>query len=168
MIARLYSKLANKERLAGGLGAGLVRDTMKDRNYFSRDENQRKLDATYWEEQIKTGKVHIHAIGQGMYCTKRTCAMRASIDLSECVGCAWDIIEDALTAESLRMTAMRNIILLLDCDELNSSSATKYLLDIRSAEQILRDLDFKHEAYEAPDELLAIMGGNQSVEVVNV
>ncbi|CAH8233094.1 hypothetical protein VAE308_250003 [Vibrio aestuarianus] len=168
LIARLYSKLANKERLAGGLGAGLVRDTMKDRNYFSRDENQRKLDATYWEEQIKTGKVHIHAIGQGMYCTKRTCAMRASIDLSECVGCAWDIIEDALTAESLRMTAMRNIILLLDCDELNSSSATKYLLDIRSAEQILRDLDFKHEAYEAPDELLAIMGGNQSVEVVNV
>ncbi|EMF8783518.1 site-specific integrase [Vibrio vulnificus] len=168
LIARLYSKLANKERLAGGLGAGLVRDTMKDRNYFSKDENQRKLDATYWEEQIKTGKVHIHAIGQGMYCTKRTCAMRASIDLSECVGCAWDIIEDALTAESLRMTAMRNIILLLDCDELNSSSATKYLLDIRSAEQILRDLDFKHEAYEAPDELLAIMGGNQSVEVVNV
>ncbi|MBF4318485.1 integrase, partial [Vibrio anguillarum] len=106
LIARLYSKLANKERLAGGLGTGLVRDTMKDRNYFSKAENQRKLDATYWEEQIKTGKVHIHAIGQGMYCTKRTCAMRASIDLSECVGCAWDIIEDALTAESLRMTAM--------------------------------------------------------------
>ncbi|MFS1901566.1 hypothetical protein BCU43_009110 [Vibrio lentus] len=168
LIARLYSKLANKERLAGGLGTGLVRDTMKDRDYFSKRENQRKLDATYWEDQIKTGKVHIHAIGQGMYCTKRTCAMRASIDLSECVGCAWDIIEDALTAESLRMTAMRNIILLLDSNELNRSSATKYLLDIRSAEKILQDLDFEHEVYEVPDELLAIIDGNENVEVVNV
>ncbi len=94
--------------------------------------------------------------------------MRASIDLSECVGCAWDIIEDALTAESLRMTAMRNIILLLDSDELNRGSATKYLLDIRSAEKILQDLDFKHEPYEIPAELLAVMGGSDNVEAAHV
>jgi len=151
-LARIYNRLANKERLAGGLGKSLSKVTIENENFFSEGINNRKLDANFWESEIKTGKVHIHAIGKGMYCTKRQCAMRASIDLSEFTDCAWGVIEDASTAESLRMTAMRNLLILLEENELNGGSATKLIIDIRSAEKIMEDIGFPFEPFDIPVE----------------
>jgi len=152
IFSRIYNKLANKERLAGGLGKSLSKATIENENFFSEGINDRKLETKFWLSEIKTGKVHLHAIGKGMYCTKRQCAMRASIDLSECNDCAWDIIEDARSVESLRMTAMRNLLIALEEGELNGSSATKLIMDIRSTEKIMGDLGFPFEPFNVPIE----------------
>jgi hypothetical protein len=151
-FARIYNRLANKERLAGGLGNSLSKTTMANQSFFSEGINNRKLDADFWESEIKTGKVHIHAIGKGMYCTKRQCGMRVAIDLSECTDCAWDIIEDALSVESLRMTAMINLLTLIEDGELNGGSAAKLIMDIRSAERIMIDLGFPFEIFDIPED----------------
>ncbi|BBC40970.1 site-specific integrase [Photobacterium damselae subsp. piscicida] len=150
VFAESYQKLANRERLAGGLGKSLSKELVENENYFKEGLNNRKLSVDYWKNEIKTGKVHIHAIGKGMYCTKRECAMRAAIDLSECTDCAWDIIDDASSAESIRMTAMRNLMILKDSNELNGSSASKLVMDIRSAEKIMTDLNFPFESFHVP------------------
>jgi hypothetical protein len=150
VFADSYKKLANSERLAGGLGKSLSKEIMENENYFEEGLNDRKLSVDYWKKEIKTGKVHIHAIGKGMYCTKRQCAMRAAIDLSECTDCAWDLIDDASSAESIRMTAMRNLMILSNSNELNGSSASKLVMDIRSAEKIMSDLNFPFEPFDVP------------------
>lgn len=85
VMSRTYNKLANRERLAGGLGKSLLKEVIENKNYFEQGVNNRKLASRFWKEEIKTGKVHVHAVGKGMYCTKRQCAMRAGIDLSECM-----------------------------------------------------------------------------------
>lgn len=157
ILSRTYNKLANKERLAGGLGKSLLKEVIENENYFVQGVNNRKLAARFWKEEIKTGKVHVHAVGKGMYCTKRQCAMRAAIDLSECTDCGWDIIEDASEAESIRMTAMRNLLTLQVSGELNGSSASKLVMDIRSAEKIMSDLHFPFEAFEIPDDVVQLI-----------
>ncbi|MEZ8062429.1 MULTISPECIES: site-specific integrase [Vibrio] len=157
ILSRTYNKLANKERLAGGLGKSLLKEVIENENYFVQGVNNRKLAARFWKEEIKTGKVHVHAVGKGMYCTKRQCAMRAAIDLSECTDCGWDIIEDASEAESIRMTAMRNLLTLQASGELNGSSASKFVMDIRSAEKIMSDLHFPFEAFEIPDDVVQLI-----------
>ncbi|MGF1838031.1 hypothetical protein [Vibrio atlanticus] len=153
VMSRTYNKLANKERLAGGLGKSLSKEVVENSNFFEQGINNRKLSSRFWKEEIRTGKVHVHAIGKGMYCTKRQCAMRVAIDLSECTDCGWDIIEDASEAESLRMTAMRDLLILQESGELNGSSASKYVMDIRSAEKIMSDLNFSYEVFEIPDDV---------------
>ncbi|RZP53888.1 site-specific integrase [Vibrio vulnificus] len=157
ILSRTYNKLANKERLAGGLGKNLLKEVIENENYFEQGVNNRKLAARFWKEEIKTGKVHVHAVGKGMYCTKRQCAMRAAIDLSECTDCGWDIIEDASEAESIRMTAMRNLLTLQASGELNGSSASKFVMDIRSAEKIMSDLHFPFEAFDIPDYVVQLI-----------
>ncbi|MDN3682724.1 hypothetical protein QWZ04_20665 [Vibrio tapetis subsp. quintayensis] len=153
VMSRTYNKLANKERLAGGLGKNLLKEVIENANFFDQGVNGRKLLPRFWKEEIRTGKVHVHVIGKGMYCTKRQCAMRAAIDLSECTDCGWDIIEDASEAESIRMTAMRDLLILQESGELNGSSASKYVMDIRSAEKIMSDLNFPYEVFEIPDDV---------------
>ncbi|MEZ9283403.1 hypothetical protein AB4453_17385 [Vibrio atlanticus] len=153
VMSRTYNKLANKERLAGGLGKNLLKEVIENENFFEQGVNNRKLSSRFWKEEIRTGKVHVHAIGKGMYCTKRQCAMRAAIDLSECTDCGWDIIEDASEAESIRMTAMRDLLILQESGEINGSSASKYVMDIRSAEKIMSDLNFPYEVFEIPDDV---------------
>lgn len=153
VMSRTYNKLANKERLAGGLGKNLLKEVIENANFFEQGVNNRKLSSRFWKEEIRTGKVHVHAIGKGMYCTKRQCAMRAAIDLSECTDCGWDIIEDASEAESVRMTAMRDLLILQESGELNGNSASKYVMDIRSAEKIMSDLNFRYEVFEIPDDV---------------
>ncbi len=156
-LARIYNRLANKERLAGGYGKNLSKEVIENNNYFNEGINDRKLTSEYWREQIQSGKIHIHAIGKGMYCTKISCSVRAAIDLSECTGCAWDILEDATVAESSRMTAMRNLLILQESGELNGSSAAKLVMDIRSAERIMTDLDFPHETFVVPQEVAQLI-----------
>ncbi|HCG7359124.1 TPA: site-specific integrase [Vibrio parahaemolyticus] len=157
VMSRTYNKLANKERLAGGFGKNLLKEVIENANFFEEGINNRKLSFRFWKEEIRTGKVHVHAIGKGMYCTKRQCAMRAAIDLSECTDCGWDIIEDASEAESIRMTAMRNLLTLQASGELNGSSASKFVMDIRSAEKIMSDLHFPFEAFEIPDDVVQLI-----------
>lgn len=84
---------------------------------------------------------HLHAIAPGMYCTNTQCSMRINIDLSECVDCEYDFIENAVYAESSRMDAMRNVEFLKENNELNSSSATKYFMQVKAAEAIMDDFD---------------------------
>jgi integrase len=158
VLARIYNRMANSERIAGGLGLSLTDLVTKEgKLHFEKTENKRKLSAEYWQAEIKANRAHIHAIAPGMYCTKSECAMRISIDLSECVDCGWDLIEDVVYAETARMDAMRNLLFLHDSGELNKSSASKYIMQIRSAEKIMTDIGFEHEQFAIPTEAEAML-----------
>lgn len=158
VLARIYNRMANKERIAGGLGLSLTDLVTKEgKLHFEKTENKRKLSSEYWETEIKANRAHIHAIAPGMYCTKRECDMRISIDLSECVDCGWDLIEDVVFAETARMDAMRNLLFLHDSGELNKSAASKYIMQIRSAEKIMTDIGFEYEKFTIPAEAEAML-----------
>lgn len=158
LFARIYQKLANGERIAGGKGQAMVAEISREsESYFENGVNKRKLSTDYWRDLLTNGKAHLHAIAPGMYCTNIQCSMRINIDLSECVDCEYDFIENAVYAESSRMDAMRNIEFLKECNELNSSTATKYLMQIKAAEAIMDDLGFKHDKYEFADDVLSLV-----------
>lgn len=154
VLVRIYNKLANKERIAGGKGKTLLNEvTSTDSLYFKESVNNRKLSRLYWEKEIKDKRMHIHAIAPGMYCTNNKCSMRINIDLSECVDCEFDLIESATYAEASRQAAMKNILFAIEENELNPSLASKYIMQIRSAECIMKDLDFPYEPFEIPNEV---------------
>lgn len=158
VLARIYNRMANKERIAGGLGLALTDLVTKEgKLHFEKTENKRKLSSEYWETEIKANRAHIHAIAPGMYCTKRECDMRISIDLSECVDCSWDLIENVVFAETARMDAMRNLLFLHDSGELNKSAASKYIMQIRSAEKIMTNIGFEFEKFTIPAEAEAML-----------
>ncbi|WP_323066399.1 hypothetical protein [Aeromonas jandaei] len=153
VFSRIYNKIANNERIAGGLGLSLTELMKADGTlHFEKTENKRKLSSEYWQNEIQSNRSHIHAIAPGMFCTKRECAMRISIDLSECVDCSWNIIEDVSYVETIRMNAMRNLLFLYESGELNKSSASKYVMQIRSAEKIMSDIGFEYERFKIPPE----------------
>lgn len=158
VLARIYNRMANKERIAGGLGLSLTDLVTKEgKLHFEKTENKRKLSSEYWQTEIKANRAHIHAIAPGMYCTKSACDMRISIDLSECVDCGWDLIEDVVYSETARMDAMRNLLFLHESGELNKSAASKYIMQIRSAEKIMTDIGFEHEKFTIPAEAEAML-----------
>ncbi len=149
IYARIYKKLANGERIAGGKGQAMgIEISREGESYFESGISKRKLSVDYWKEQLTHGKAHLHAIAPAMYCTNVQCSMRINVDLSECVDCEYDYIEDAAYAECSRMDAMRNIEFLKENSELNSSSATKYYMQIKAAERIMDGLGFAHEKYK--------------------
>lgn len=157
-LARIYNRMANNKRIAGGLGLSLTDLVTKEgKLHFERTENKRKLSSEYWQAEIKANRAHIHAIAPGMYCTRNECSMRISIDLSECVDCGWDLIEDVVFAETARMDAMRNLLFLHDSGELNKSAASKYIMQIRSAEKIMSDIGFEYEKFAIPAEAEAML-----------
>ncbi|MDE1318234.1 site-specific integrase [Vibrio aestuarianus] len=147
ICVRIFEKLANGERLSGGKGAAYLREIQQNPNYFNEGVNQQLLSKSYWEEMLKTGAQHLHAIAPSMYCTNSDCSMRIAIDLTECVDCEFDYIEDVAYAEGTRINAMYKIERLLAEGELNPSSASKCYMDILASEQIMRDLDFNFEPY---------------------
>ncbi|MEK2012408.1 tyrosine-type recombinase/integrase [Vibrio parahaemolyticus] len=149
IMKRIYNKIANKERLAGGKGKDLTK--LGKNNYFEEAEEQRKLSKAYWEAEIKENRTHIHAIAPGMWCTRSECGMRMNIDLSECVDCGFDIVEDAAYLETSRMDAMKNIIWAEEEGVLNPSLASKYIVQIKSAEAMMDDLGFDYEPFVIPD-----------------
>lgn len=158
VLARIYNRMANNHRIAGGLGLTLTDLVTKEgKLHFEKTENKRKLSSEYWETEIKANRAHIHAIAPGMYCTKRECDMRISIDLSECVDCSWDLIENVVFAETARMDAMRNLLFLHDSGELNKSAASKYIMQIRSAEKIMTNIGFEFEKFTIPAEAEAML-----------
>ncbi|WMB75073.1 integrase [Shewanella oncorhynchi] len=158
IFARIYQKMANGKRIAGGKGQAAVAEISRQgESYFEDGLSKRKLSIDYWIDRLTNGKEHLHAIAPGMYCTNTQCSMRINIDLSECVDCEYDFIENAVYAESSRMDAMRNIEFLKENNELNSSSATKYLMQVKAAEAIMDDLGFKYEKYEIAEDVLNLV-----------
>lgn len=158
IFARIYQKMANGTRIAGGKGKAMVNEISREgENYFEDGVLKRKLSKEYWIEQLTNGKTHLHAIAPGMYCINTHCSMRINIDLSECVDCEYDFIEDAVYAEGSRMDAMRNIGLLKEYGELNSSSATKYFMQVKAAEAIMEDLGFEHEKFKFEDDVMSLV-----------
>lgn len=158
IFARIYQKMANGERIAGGKGQAAVAEISRQgESYFEDGVSKRKLSIDYWIDRLTNGKEHLHAIAPSMYCTNTQCSMRINIDLSECVDCEYDFIENAAYAESSRMDAMRNIEFLKENNELNSSSATKYMMQVKAAEAIMDDLGFKYEKYEFAEDVLNLV-----------
>lgn len=158
LFARIYQRLANGERVAGGKGQAMIAEISREgESYFENGINKRKLSRDYWVDLLTNGKAHLHAIAPGMYCTNTQCSMRINIDLSECVDCEFDFIENAVYAEGSRMDAMRNIELLKETNELNSSAATKYFMQVKAAEAIMDDLGFKHDKYEFAEDVLSLV-----------
>lgn len=158
LFARIYQKLANGERVAGGKGQAMIAEISREgESYFEDGVNKRKLSKEYWIDMLSNGKAHLHAIAPGMYCTNTQCSMRIKIDLSECVDCEFDFIENAVYAEGSRMDAMRNIEFLKETNELNSSAATKYFMQIKAAEAIMEDLGFKHDKYVFDADVLSLV-----------
>ena len=151
ICVRIFKRLANGERLAGGKGAAYLREIQNNPNYFEDGTNKRLLTKEYWEEKLRTGKQHIHAIAPSMYCSNDKCSMRLAIDLTECVDCEFDYIENVAYAESARMNAMYRLERLASEGELNPSVASSCYMTILASERIMKDLDFKYEPYQVPE-----------------
>lgn len=151
ICVRIFKRLANGERLAGGKGAAYLKEIQNNPNYFEDGTNKRLLTKEYWEEKLRTGKQHIHAIAPSMYCSNDKCSMRLAIDLTECVDCEFDYIENVAYAESARMNAMYRLERLASEGELNPSVASSCYMTILASEHIMKDLDFKYEPYQVPE-----------------
>ncbi len=148
ILIRIFEKMSNGERIAGGKGKSYLNAIDRDReNYFAIGNNKRYLSKSYWEKMLRDGMSHLHAIAPGMYCTNRSCAMRIDIDLSECIDCDYDYIENVVYAESSRMDAMLNLNQLIELNDLSYGSVTKLYMQIKSAEKIMNDLDFDFEPF---------------------
>ncbi|MGL1103981.1 integrase [Vibrio parahaemolyticus] len=155
ILVRIFTQMANGERVAGGKGKTYLREIAKQgENYFKDSVNKRYLSRQYWIDKLRSGAEHLHAIAPGMYCSNDNCSMRLNIDLTECVECEWDYIENVIYAEGSRMDAMRNLNFMIEYNELNSSSATKYYMQIKAAEKIMSDLDFDYSPYEFQSEVI--------------
>lgn len=158
IFARIYQKLANGERIAGGRGKAAMQEISRQgKSYFEEGVNRRLLSRDYWIETLKAGDAHLHVTAPGIVCTNTQCSMRINIDLSDCVDCGYDYIEDVVYAESSRMDAMRNLNLLIEWEDLNASSASKYYMQIKAAETIMKDLEFNFEPYEFQEEVTKLL-----------
>ncbi|ELA7286604.1 integrase [Vibrio parahaemolyticus] len=154
IYVRIYSKLANGERVAGGKGKQAAKEISRlGKSYFKDGVNKNLLSRDYWIDQLKNDVKHLHVIAPSMMCTNKLCSMRISIDLTECVDCEFDFIEDVAFAETSRIDAMRNLHLLYEQNDLNHSSLSKLVMTIRAAEKIMDDLNFDYEPYILSAEL---------------
>jgi hypothetical protein len=149
LLASVYQRLANKERIAGGKGK-LFKTLTSNSNFFEEDNNSRMLNPAYWEKMIQSGKSHIHAIAPGMYCTNSQCDMRINVTLEECVDCEFDVIMDGMYAEGKRMNASRNLAILDEQNEITHSVASQLVMQIKSCEAILSDLGIPFDEVQIP------------------
>ena len=153
ILARIYKRIANNERIAGGKGKSLMQIAGEGTNYFSIEENKRKMEPEYWRHLIENGNVHLHAIAPGMYCTNSACSMRINIELAECVDCEFDLIDSVLYAEGVRMNAMKNILVLEETGELTTNIMSQLAMKIKSCERIMRDLEYDFEPFTFSDKV---------------
>lgn len=156
ILARVYERIANKERVAGGKGRAL-NTIAGNSDFFDRDNNSRMLEPAYWERLIKEGNKHIHAIAPGIYCTNSQCDMRINVALEECVNCEFDVIVDGMYAEGKRLNASKNLALLDEQNELTHGVASQLVMQIRSCEAILRDLEIPFERVKLPQSVTRIL-----------
>ena len=154
IMARVYAKIANKERVGGGKARNIMKNLAKTgKNYFEGEDGNRLLSPIYWKRAIETKEHHVHAIAPNMYCTNSRCSMRATIDLSDCIDCDYDFFEMSNYAEGIRINAMRDLLVADELNELSPSFATKMLVQIKSAERIMTELGTPFEAFIAPSEI---------------
>lgn len=154
ILTRIYQKIANKERIAGGKGKAMNKLVDDNENYFEESTNHRLLEESYWSSLIKSNKAHLHAILPGVYCSNSKCDMRVSIELAECVDCEFDLIEEVTSIEAIRINSMKNILVLHEANELSHSSLSHFAMKIKSAEKILDDMNFDYQPFEIPNEIL--------------
>lgn len=162
---RIYQKLANNERVAGGKGKEFAKNMMKKgRNLFKDRVDNDMLSLTYWKKQIRTQNRHIHAVAPGVYCTSTTCDLRTQVNLMECVDCKNDYIVDAVFAEAKRKEAEIHMLYDIENDELTPQTASESYIKILAAERIMKDLDIDFEPVIFPDEVknLLIQYGSTS------
>ncbi|MEM5553095.1 hypothetical protein WNY63_20460 [Pseudoalteromonas neustonica] len=147
--------MANGERVAGGKGKKQLEAIAKiGKSYFEEGINKSYLSVAYWHAMLRTKKAHLHAIAPGMYCTNSECSMRINIDLTECVDCDYDYIENVVFAESTRMEAMRHLSMLIEYNDVSPPTAARLFTQIKSSEKIMDDLDFSYEPYKFSKEIL--------------
>lgn len=163
IMARIYNKMANNERIGGGKARDFMKELAKiGKSYYEEGEGDRVFNIDYWQKQIKSGAVHLHAIAPNMYCTNSICKMRMNIDLSDCIECGFDLFEFATYAEELRMETMRDLLLAEELGELSPSFATKCAMQIRSAEKIMTHMAVDFEPFNIPKSAINL------IEVVEV
>lgn len=144
LLASVYKRLATNGTIAGGKGK-VLKKLAGNKNFFEQGLDDRRLDPSYWAKLIEAGKEHIHAIAPGMYCTNSQCDMRINVALDECVDCEFDLIMDGMYAEGRRLAAHRNLAVLDEMDDLNPSVASQLVLQIKSCEKILNDLEIAYK-----------------------
>ncbi|MDG1751752.1 MAG: hypothetical protein P8I03_08840 [Thalassotalea sp.] len=148
---RIYKKLANKERVAGGKGKEFAKSMIKaKRNLFKDKVDNDMLSLNYWKKQVRDQKRHIHAVAPGVYCTSTACSLRTQVNLMECVDCKNDFIVDAVFAEAKRKEAEINMLWDIENDELTPQTASEAYIKITAAERIMSDLDFDYEPVILP------------------
>lgn len=148
---KIYKKLANKERVAGGKGKTFAKNMMKsEQNLFKDKIHNDMLSLNYWKKQIRNKKRHIHAVAPGIYCTSSACSLRTQVNLMECVDCTEDFIVDAVFAEAKRKEAEINLLWDIEHDELDAQAATEAYIKITAAERIMQDLGVKYEPVALP------------------
>lgn len=151
---KIYQKLANKERVAGGKGKEFAKNMANtDRNLFKDKVDNDMLSLNYWKKQIRTQNRHIHAVAPGVYCTSMTCSLRTQVNLMECVDCKNDYIVDAVFAEAKRKEAEIHMLYDIENDELTPQTASESYIKIQAAERIMKDLNIDFEPVIFPDEV---------------
>ncbi|TKF27193.1 site-specific integrase [Vibrio kanaloae] len=151
---KIYKKLANKERVAGGKGKEFARNMIKvEHNLFKDKVDNDMLSLNYWKKQIREQKRHIHAVAPGIYCTSTRCSLRTQVNLWECVDCKNDYIVDAVFAEAKRKEAEIHMLWDIEHDELTPQSASEAYIKIMAAERIMKDLELRYEPVEIPQEV---------------
>ncbi|EKK9973114.1 tyrosine-type recombinase/integrase [Vibrio parahaemolyticus] len=151
---KIYQKLANKERVAGGKGKEFAKNMANtDRNLFKDKVDNDMLSLNYWKKQIRTQNRHIHAVAPGVYCTSTACSLRTQVNLMECVDCKNDYIVDAVFAEAKRKEAEIHMLYDIENDELTPQTASESYIKIQAAERIMKDLNIDFEPVIFPDEV---------------
>jgi hypothetical protein len=155
---KIYKKLANKERVAGGKGKEFAKNMMKAENNLFRDKvDNDMLSLSYWKNQIRDQKRHIHAVAPGVYCTSTGCSLRTQVNLLGCVDCKNDYIVDAVFAEAKRKEAEINMLWDIEHDELTAQTASEAYIKITAAERIMNDLGISYEPVVIPKEVEALL-----------
>ncbi|MEZ8130174.1 tyrosine-type recombinase/integrase [Enterovibrio norvegicus] len=155
---KIFKKLANKERVAGGLGKEFAKNMMKTKHNLFKDKvDDDMLSLNYWIKQIREQNRHIHAVAPGIYCTSTRCSLRALVNLLECVDCKHDYIVDAVFAEQKRKEAEIHMLWDIEHDELTPQSASEAYIKITAAERIMKDLGISYEPVEVPKKVRELL-----------
>jgi hypothetical protein len=156
LLSKVYKRLAESGSIAGGKGKTLKK-LSGNSTFFEQGDADKRLNPNYWKKLIENGKEHIHAIAPGMYCTNSKCDMRINIALDECVDCEFDFIMDGLYAEGKRLAAHRNLIVLDETAELTASVASQLVVQIKSCERILSDLEITFTPIIIPESASSLL-----------
>ena len=155
---KIYKKLANKERVAGGKGKEFAKKMMSSKHSLFKDKvDADMLSFNYWKKQILDQKRHIHAVAPGVYCTSTTCSLRTQVNLLECVDCKNDYIVDAVFAEAKRKEAEIHMLWDIEHDELTPQTASEAYIKITAAERIMNDLDINYDPVKIPQEVKELL-----------